>query len=142
MKYVIAMAGLMLCASPLHAQESQKASTKVVVTPVLSAVTTSAGQPITFPKKDGQVIASIYDIPPGITLPVHEHPFPRLGYVLAGTLSVTNAETGKVENYKSGELISESIGQWHKGTNPGSEMLKLLVIDLVDQGANNTVVKE
>jgi len=142
MKHIIIVTGLMLCAAPTYAQENQKTNASVVVTPVLSAVTTSAGQPITFPKKAGQVIATVYDIPPGATLPVHEHPFPRLGYVLAGTLSVTNVETRKTETYKTGELILESIGQWHKGTNPGSEVLRLLVIDLVDQGENNTVVKE
>ncbi|MBC8838382.1 cupin domain-containing protein, partial [Escherichia coli] len=43
--------GLMLAASPLYA-DTQPATTKVVVRPVMSSTTTSSGQPIMLPQKD------------------------------------------------------------------------------------------
>jgi hypothetical protein len=46
------------------------------------------------------------------------------------------------EDYKLGEFTLESIDQWHQGTKPGSEPLKLLVIDAVEKGAKNTIVRE
>lgn len=115
---------------------------KVVVTPLAKATTTAAGQPIVLPQKNAQVIASAFDIPPGATLPVHQHPFPRYAYVLAGTLQVTNVETGESTTYKPGDFIVEMIGKWHQGSNIGSEPVKLLVIDQVEKGQPATVLRQ
>ncbi len=124
-----------------HAGEVQSLAPNVKVTPVASADVNSAGQPIVFPAKDGHVTVSMYDIPPGAILPVHEHPFPRMGYVLSGTLRVTNAETGKSDDYKAGAFVIESVGVWHKGENPAQDNLRLLVMDLIEKGANATVLR-
>jgi quercetin dioxygenase-like cupin family protein len=80
--------------------------------------------------------------PPDARLPVHKHPYPRYGYVLSGELQVTNMETGRNDTYKPGDFIFESIGQWHTGANIGGEPLKLLVIDIVEKGQTNTVVRK
>jgi quercetin dioxygenase-like cupin family protein len=133
--------GLMLFASPLHA-DNQAAASKVVVKPVLSATVTSSGQPIVLPAKDAQVIVTTYDIPPGAMLPKHKHPFPRYGYVLAGTITVTNVDTNKTETFKPGDFILEAVDQWHYGANTGPEPVKLLVIDMVEKGQGNTVLKK
>lgn len=131
--------GLVLSAPPLHA-DSAPAPGKAVVRPVLSATETSTGQPIVLPQKNPQVIASTYEIPPGTTLPKHKHPFPRYGYVLTGTITVTNFDTGKIEHFKAGDFILEAVGQWHQGTATGAETVKLLVIDMVEKGESNTIV--
>ncbi|TIT74033.1 MAG: cupin, partial [Mesorhizobium sp.] len=34
------------------------------------------------------------------------------------------------------------IGQWHQATNIGTDAVKLLVIDQVEQGAKNTILKQ
>lgn len=133
--------GLLLLTSPLHA-DNQAAAGKVVVRPVLSATTTSSGQPIVLPQKDAQVIASTYDIPPGAVLPKHKHPFPRYGYVLAGTIAVTNLDTGKTETFKTGDFILEAVDQWHYGATVGAEAVKLLVIDMVEKGQANVVLQK
>lgn len=133
--------GLLLIASPLHA-DTQSATSKVVVRPVLSATTTSSGQPIILPQKDAQVIVSTYEIPPGAVLPKHKHPFPRYGYVQAGTIEVTNVDTGKTESFKTGDFILEAVDQWHFGANKGKVPVKLLVIDMVEKGAANTVLQK
>jgi quercetin dioxygenase-like cupin family protein len=75
-------------------------------------------------------------------LPVHKHPYPRYGYVLSGELRVTNMETGQNDTYKPGDFVLESVGQWHMGANIGGKRLKLLVIDIVEKGQMNTVVRK
>ena len=115
---------------------------QVVVTPLASTTSTASGQPITLPQKDAQVIVSSYEIPAGAQLPVHEHPFARYAYVLGGTLQVTNVETGKSNTYRPGDFIVEMIGQWHKAANVGADPVRLLVIDQVEEGAQNTVLQK
>jgi quercetin dioxygenase-like cupin family protein len=118
------------------------AAAPVVVTPVKSTSVTSIGQPIVLPQGNVEVAASIFDIAPGATLPVHKHPFPRYAYVLAGTLKVTNVDTGKSDTFKAGDFIVEMIDQWHQGANIGLDPVKLLVIDQVAAGAQATVLKQ
>ena len=127
-----------LVIAPLQAQERKE----VTVTPLLSTTVTSSGQPIVLPQKNAQIVASIFDVAPGARLPVHKHPYPRYAYVLSGELRVTNMETGQNDTYKLGDFILESVGQWHMGTNIGGKPLKLLVIDIVEKGQTNTVVRK
>jgi quercetin dioxygenase-like cupin family protein len=112
------------------------------VTPVLSTSVTADGQPITLPQKNAQVLVSIYQIAPGVTLPAHKHAYPRYAYVLAGTLRVTDTETGRSTIYKSGNFIVEMVGRWHRGVNIGAEPLKLLVIDQVEKGQSHTILRK
>ena len=118
------------------------AAAPVVVTPVKTTAVTSTGQPIVLPLRNVEVTASIFDIAPGATLPVHKHPFPRYAYVLAGTIKVTNADTGKSDTFKTGDFIVEMIDQWHQGSNIGADPVKLLVIDQIEAGAQATILKQ
>ncbi|CAN7470894.1 cupin domain-containing protein [Mesorhizobium sp. LjNodule214] len=143
MRNILASALLLcaaLCANTAEALDSS--ATPVVVTPLADRTETASGQPITLPQKNVQVLVSTFDIAVGATLPVHKHPFPRYAYVEAGTLKVTNVETGKSNTYKTGDFIVEMIGQWHQATNVGDGPVKLLVIDQVEQGAKNTVLRQ
>jgi len=135
MKLILLAALAASFVSPVQAQERND----VIVTQLLSATTTSSGQPIRLPREDVQIVVSIYDIMPGATLEVHQHPHPRYAYVLAGNLRVTNLETGRSDTYNPGDFILEAVGQWHTGANIGSEPLKLLIVDIVQKGQNNTV---
>jgi quercetin dioxygenase-like cupin family protein len=141
---IAVLAAAVVCATPLHAESPRVETTAkpVVVRPVMSATTTSSGQPIVLPQKDAQVIVSTYEIAPGAVLPVHKHPFPRYAFVQAGNLRVTNNDTGKSEDFKPGDFIVEAVGQWHFGTNTGKDAVKLLVIDMVEKGKANTVLRE
>jgi len=127
---------------PAMAFDNTAAAKSPVVTQLKATSTTDAGQPIVLPATNAQVIASIFDIPPGITLPVHQHPFPRYAYVLAGELRVTNVETGQATIYKTGDFVVEMVGQWHQGTSTGDGAVKLLVIDQVEGNAAHTVLKQ
>ena len=124
-----------------HALDDTPAA-KVVVTPLASTTVTANGQPIVLPQKNVQVLVSSFEIPPGASLPVHMHPSARYAYVLEGQLQVTNAETGKSTSYKTGDFIVEMLGTWHQGANVGAEPVKLLVIDQVEEGTANTLLKK
>ena len=142
-KFLTVAALLAICASftAAHALDSG-ATAPVVVTPVKTTAVTSTGQPLVLPQKNVEVTASIYDIAPGATLPVHKHPFARYAYVLAGTLQVTNVDTGKSDVFKAGDFIVEMIDQWHRGSNIGADPVKLVVIDQIEAGAEATVLKQ
>ncbi|WP_020174835.1 cupin domain-containing protein [Methyloferula stellata] len=129
--------GLILLAPPSGALENSP----VTIHPVLSTSETSSGQKIVLPQKDAHISVSVYDIAAGAVLPEHLHPFPRYGYVLSGTLQVVNTENGKVDEYKTGDFIVESVDQWHQGANIGQEPVKLLVIDMTEGENKNTVLK-
>lgn len=111
------------------------------VTPLASTGRTAAGQPIVLPREDARVIASLYEIAAGATLPVHKHPFPRYAYMLSGELAVTNVETGETVTYRAGDFIVEMVDIWHQGTGIGAEPVRLLVIDQVQGDAPNTLLR-
>lgn len=111
------------------------------VTPLASTDRTAAGQPIVLPRVDARVIASLYEIAAGATLPVHKHPFPRYAYVLSGELAVTNVETGETVTYGPGDFIVEMVDTWHQGTGLGAEPVRLLVVDQVEGDAPNTLLR-
>ena len=144
MRKILTVAALLaICASftTAHALDSGAAA-PVVVTPVKTTAVTSTGQPLILPQKNVEVSASLYDIAPGATLPVHKHPFARYAFVLAGTLQVTNVDTGKSDVFKTGDFIVEMIDQWHRGSNIGADPVKLVVIDQIEAGAEATVLKQ
>jgi len=145
LKVAVSVVGIVASMVPVFAADEGhgkgSAAPSVVVKQVVSTQTTAAGDPVVLPQKNAQVVVSMFEIPAGAELPVHKHPFPRYGYVLEGSLQVTNTETGKKEVFKAGDFILESVGHWHQGRNIDQAPTKLLVIDLVEKGVNNTLLK-
>jgi quercetin dioxygenase-like cupin family protein len=141
-RIVVACALLAAALPAFDATALDSTRTPVVVSPLGSATTTASGQPITLPQKNVQVLVSKYLIAPGAKLPVHKHPFPRYAYVQAGKLQVTNADTEQSTIYQAGDFIVEMIGQWHRAENIGTEPVELLVIDQVENGAENTIIRK
>ena len=127
---------LLVLATPLSASADP-----VNVTPLLTTSVTASGQPIVLPQGNVQLITSMYEVPPGAKLPEHEHNSQRYGYLLAGYLRITNTETGETKDYKPGDFIVESRGQWHKAENIGTEPVKILAIDQVKPGESTTVLR-
>ena len=142
----LAVALLASLTSPACAQQqtdlTMQQQTGVTIKQLLSTTTTSAGQKIVLPKKGAELVASIFEIPPGAHLPEHEHPYPRYGYILSGSLCVTDTETGRSKTYRSGDFVLEAVGRWHTGANAGVEPTRLLVIDIVQNGHTNTVLRK
>ena len=98
-----------------------------------------ASQPIVAPPGPLQVTASIIEIGAGQSTPEHQHPFPRLGYVLSGRLEVVNLETHQSKVLQTGEFTADPIGQWHLGRALDGKPVRLLVIDETPPGKANTV---
>jgi quercetin dioxygenase-like cupin family protein len=130
-----------VAATVLGLTTSALAGTPATVDQIIHSSTTIADQPIALPQGPVEVSASVFTIQPGASLPVHRHAFPRYGYVLSGNLSVNNLDTGKTQEFHSGDFIIESVSKWHSGANSGTEPLKLLVIDQAPAGAQTTEVK-
>jgi quercetin dioxygenase-like cupin family protein len=133
-----AIAGVAALFAASHAQSNDAT---VTVTPVAKERATIAGQAITAPPGDLEINVSIYEIPPGAKLPVHRHPYPRYGYVLSGTLTVTNLDTDETDEFGPGGFIVESVGLSHFGSNPGPEVVRLLVIDQTPPGEPNVTLE-
>ena len=137
MNHLCITSALLVLAMPLSAKADS-----VTVNPLLTTSVTASGQPIVLPQGNVQLIASMYEIAPGAKLPEHEHNSQRYGYLLAGQLRITNTETGKSQEYKPGDFIVESRGQWHKAENIGAEPIKLLVIDQINPGESTVVLRQ
>jgi quercetin dioxygenase-like cupin family protein len=127
---------------PLSANAEGVKAGAVKVSPLLTTTVTTSGQPIVLPQGNIQLITSIYEVQPGAKLPEHEHNLQRYGYVLSGRLRITNTETSKSDEFKSGDFIVESRGQWHKAEAIGAEPVKLLVIDQIKPGEKATVLRQ
>ena len=113
----------------------------VTVVPVIRTNVTASGQAIVVPDHPDVVVSTV-TFAPGARLAVHKHLYPHFAYVLAGTLSVTNIQTGKTFEVKTGQFLAEMQDTWHFGMNHGREPVKLLIIDEVPHGvASNVVAK-
>ena len=143
MRIALASALCLCTLSPIVAvAEQSRQEGPVKVTPIIKADRNIAGQPIVFPQKDGEVTVTTYEFPPGADLPVHKHPYPRIGYVLAGTLEIVNEDTGKTDTLKTGDVLLEAVDQWHHGKNVGDVPVKMLVIDTDQKGVPQTVPRK
>ena len=67
--------------------------------------------------------------------------YQRYAYVLQGTLQVTDVENTRSFEYKAGDFIVEMVDGWHYGANNGNGPVRLLVIDQVEKGKANTIVR-
>ena len=100
---------------------------------------TSSGQPIVAPSGPLQVTATVIEIAAGGATAEHQHPYPRLGYVLSGRIEVVNLETGQSKVLETGQFTVDPIGQWHLGRALDGKPVRLLVIDETPPGQTNTV---
>ncbi len=137
MKTLVLLGAVVLIATPAGAAEGTPPPGRIASTEM-----TSSGQPIRPPFGRIQVTATIAEIGPDATTPVHKHPFPRFGYVLAGRLQVTNLETGKVVIYETGQFAVDPVGQWHQGHALDGKGVRLLVIDQTPPGQSNMVDRD
>ncbi|MBI3676828.1 MAG: cupin domain-containing protein [Proteobacteria bacterium] len=134
-KFVIFFAVALAMLSSAKAADAPK----VKVTPLATLDKTVTGQPVVLPK-DAHALVVLAEFPPGARLPEHKHPYPHYVYVLEGTLTVVNTETGKTFTLKQGDALAEMMNTWHYGINKTAAPVKLLVIDEVPPGVKSNTV--
>jgi len=54
-------------------------------------------------------------IPANTALPWHTHPFPNAVYVLSGTLTLEDRDSGKSKVFHRGDAFAESVDDVHRG---------------------------
>lgn len=79
-------------------------------------------------------------IPPGVSLPVHEHHVINAGVLLEGELTV-RTEAGETLRMRAGDPIVEVVNQWHHGVNEGDVPAVIMVFYAGAQGVTNTELK-
>jgi quercetin dioxygenase-like cupin family protein len=109
---------------------------------LLSTQQTVSGQPIVAPSGPMQVTATLAELKPGESTPLHKHPYLRYDYVLEGRISVKNFVTGKVDVVSAGQFVVDPIDQWHQGTAMDGKPVRLLIIDQTPIGKSNLVNKD
>ena len=114
---------------------------KFKVAEVFRADKSMDGQEIQFPTGKVEIVASTGEFDPGAETPVHKHPYPRSLYIIEGTFTVTE-EGGQPHTYPAGSFVVEGVNMWHKGANMSSSPVKILIVDEVPTGVNNTEVKK
>ena len=79
-------------------------------------------------------------IPPGVQLPMHEHPVINAGVLLRGELTVVT-ENNRILHLKAGDSIVELVNQWHYGKNEGTETAEIIVFYAGAQDTPITIKK-
>ena len=136
----VALIASVAASAPSKGQDAE-ATGKVRAKRIFSGTTTNSGQPIKLPQGNVEVVVWMYDIPAGSKLAVHKHPYQRYAYVLQGTLQVTDVQNGRSFEYKPGDFIIEMVDGWHYGANNGKVPVRLLVIDQVEPGQANSILR-
>jgi quercetin dioxygenase-like cupin family protein len=126
-----ALAGLILFVAPVLAAPG--------TTPLATTDKTITGQTITAPEHP-TVISNVITFQPGDKTVVHKHPWPHYGYMLEGTLTITNTETGQAFDLKQGEFLVEMQNTAHFGENRGQVPVKILIVDTVPAGIKTNTV--
>jgi quercetin dioxygenase-like cupin family protein len=99
---------------------------------------TMSGQPLTRPPEPFQLLVTRAQYPSGYVIACHKHTWPRYVYLQAGNLRVTNHDTGNVYNFSAGQVLVESIGQWHEGLVTSREPVIVAAFEQVPPGQNNS----
>lgn len=119
--YVVCLAFLL--SSPARALNDS------TVTVDILAKTTSSWNGETLPAySTGQPEVTILKIviPPGVKLPLHQHPVTNAGVLLKGELTVITKER-KTLHLKAGDPIVEVINTLHYGINEGTEPAEIII---------------
>lgn len=79
-----------------------------------------------YPTGQPQLTMLKVTIPAHTALPWHTHPFPNAVYVLSGTLTLQDRDSGKSKVFHQGDAFAESVDDVHRGV-AGDEPTVLLI---------------
>jgi quercetin dioxygenase-like cupin family protein len=94
---------------------------------VLETTKSWNGKPYThYPTGQPQLTTIKLTLAPHTALPWHTHPFPNSVYVLSGTLTLEDRDSGKTLVVHQGQAVGESVDDVHRGES-GDEPTVLLI---------------
>jgi quercetin dioxygenase-like cupin family protein len=94
---------------------------------VLETTKSWNGKPYThYPTGQPQLTTIKLTLAPHTALPWHTHPFPNSVYVLSGTLTLEDRDSGKTLVVHQGQAVGESVDDVHRGVS-GDEPTVLLI---------------
>ncbi len=128
------LAAMVLLASHAAAQERGYPSV-----PLLSTGTSTVGETIRYPTAGAaHVTAAIVTVAPGDKTITHKHGVPMFAYILDGELTVDYGAHGR-RTYRQGEALMEAMDVAHFGVNSGAGPVRILVVYIGADGADNVV---
>jgi quercetin dioxygenase-like cupin family protein len=130
-------AALLLAIVPLANRAAAQDSGYPAV-PLLSTGTDIVGETLHYPRGAAHVTAAIVTIAPGAKTIVHRHGVPMFGYILDGELTVDYGTHGK-RTYRQGQALMEAMDVAHFGINSSSQPVRILVVYMGADGAQNVV---
>lgn len=138
MKYAIPIFSAMLLLAAGCAGPSHRAGT-ITNQELLKTTRSWDGHPLPpYPKGQPEVSVRKIIIPPKTRLPLHKHPVINAGVLLRGRLTVVK-ENGETLHLSAGDPISEVIGTWHYGINPGRTPAEILIVYAGVQGTPTSI---
>lgn len=107
--------------------------------PLLDTEKTIIGETITYPTTGpARVSAAIVTIAPNAETVFHRHGVPMFAYIQKGTVVVDYGDKGP-RTYHPGDAFVEAMATTHRGTNPGTEPVEILVVYMGAEGSANVV---
>jgi len=138
MKAILALVAAMAIAPTASTATSTPArEPNAVSKEVIRTAMTASGQSLRLPQGKAEMVAYTVEIPADGLTTIHQHPWSRFVYVERGPLTVTDQDTGQVQQFQTGQVFGEVVAQWHQGHAPGPGGARLVVIDLVPPGVTN-----
>jgi quercetin dioxygenase-like cupin family protein len=121
---ILSIALLLVLCSSTWARDTNTA----LVETLAKSGTTWTGAPLpAYATGTPEVTVLKITLPPGVALPMHQHPFMNAGILLSGELTVY-AESGEIKHLKAGEALIELVNAWHYGSNEGDVPAEILVV--------------
>jgi quercetin dioxygenase-like cupin family protein len=128
------LAAIVLAASPAAAQDRGYPSV-----PLLSTGTNVVGETLRYPTTGAaNVTAAIVTVAPGEKTIVHKHGVPMFAYILGGELTVDYGAHG-TRTYRQGQALMEAMDVAHFGVNSSAEPVRILVVYMGADGAENVI---
>jgi quercetin dioxygenase-like cupin family protein len=130
---------LLVLAAILPAGRAAAQQSGYPAVPLLSTDVTTIGETLRYATSGpARVTASIVTIAPGSRTIVHKHGVPMFAYILGGELTVDYGDRGK-HTYRQGQALMEAMDVAHYGVNTGAEPVRILVVYMGADGAENVI---
>ena len=108
----------------LHAQSSGVTGKREIL---LQTTQSWNGKPYThYPTGQPELTTIKLTIAPHTVLPWHTHPIPNVVYVLSGTLTLHDKDSGKTKVVHAGEAVGESVDDTHRGESGDTPTVLLI----------------